>query len=212
MKNELSVLPRRPGVGPSVKFFLFDNEKRSFREVRHGMICGRTGVDLTCSGDPLVSRRQCGFVIVGSEIYVEAFSSTNPTRVNSVLLVPGRRRRIRLDDVIEFGGQRLTLTYQNRFPPSNVVDPLGRRARYRAVRKEDGSLTSTVTGQGGDRTQVLLDRAQYRRLQVRKALKPVVRPVLEKLERPSRTRVPLFLFFLSLVFGLVAAWPVFGAK
>lgn len=166
-----SLLTARP------KFFLYHNNSKSFRELRDGSQAGRVEGDLVYPNDPTVSRRQCRLSVVGTEVYIEDCGGTNPTYVNSVPLLPGKKRRIRLNDVIEFGEQRLVLTQQERHAPSNTED-LSRRRRsvFRAMKRPDGSLTKTFTGMLVDTTLVLISRAKYRQLQIRRALIPMKRP------------------------------------
>jgi hypothetical protein len=93
-----------------MEYFVFHNNTGSFQRVTQGLTIGRTSGGIRYPSDLLVSREQCRFLIVGSEVYVEDSGSTNPTRINSVPLRPGKPRRVRLNDVIEFGSQRLILT------------------------------------------------------------------------------------------------------
>lgn len=176
-----------------VRFYLFNNVSRTFRELNDGSVAGRNGTDLSFPDDPLVSRRQCRFTVVGNEVYIEDFDSTNRTKVNSVTIRQGVKRRIRLNDVIEFGNQRLVLTHQERFAPPNTEDLTRRGKRsYRAARKDDGSLTRTFTGMVVDRTLVLIGLSEYRRLQLQKALRLVRRApksqVVGETTQVSRTR------------------------
>lgn len=155
------------------KYFLYHNNSKSFREIRDGNEVGRTEGDLVYPDDPTVSRRQCKIWINGSEVFIEDLGGTNPTYVNTVPMMPGKRRRIRLNDVIEFGGQRLVLTHQDRHAPSNTEDVIRRRKQFRAVQKPDGSLTKSLTGLTGlikEKTMVLVSRAQYRHMQLKRAL------------------------------------------
>jgi hypothetical protein len=155
-----------------MEYFVFHNNTGSFQRVTQGLTIGRTSGGIRYPSDLLVSREQCRFLIVGSEVYVEDSGSTNPTRINSVPLRPGKPRRVRLNDVIEFGSQRLILTNQDRFSPANVED-LAQRKIYRAIRKNDGSLTATMTGFVMEKTLVLINKAEARRLHVKRRLEPV---------------------------------------
>jgi hypothetical protein len=154
------------------RYFLYDNRKKKFMEVRDGSLCGRDGT-LRFPDDDLVSQSHCRFTVVGNEVYIEDLGSTNHTFVNTVAILPHKRRRLRLNDVVEFGGQRLILTHQNNHPPQNTQD-IGKAKRvYKGVRKADGSLTSCITGFITKRTKILLDQATFRQLRLKRAWKPV---------------------------------------
>lgn len=170
-----------------MRFFLYHNNRRSFSELSNGAVIGRSEGSLVYPDDPFISRQQCRFHIVRSEIYIEDLGSTNQTRVNTVPIRSGARRRIRLHDVIEVGNQRLVLTQQDRHSPPNTEDLIRRGQRfYSALRKDDGSLTATITGLLAEKTRVLVSKAQYTRLQLKKALTSKRRHSVEV--RGERTR------------------------
>jgi hypothetical protein len=155
------------------RYYLYNNGSRSFAEIRDGTVCGRIEGEITYPKDDLISRKHCQFSVVGNEIYIEDFDSTNKTKVNTVPIQSRRKRRIRLNDVIEIGAQRFILTNQNRFAPSNIHDLARPNPVYKALRKDDGSLTQFVTGLITRNTLVRIDRPMYRKLAVRHRFRPV---------------------------------------
>lgn len=153
-----------------LNYYLYDNRTKTYFQLRHGMVCGRAEGDMIFTADSLMSRKHCCFHISGNEIYIEDFDSTNRTKVNSVPILPNRRRRIRLNDVIELGTQRWILTNQNRHVPSNVKDLTQGKKFYRALKKQGGGLTTFVTGLN-DYTPVLVSPLQYGKLKFTKSLR-----------------------------------------
>ena len=157
------------------RYYVYDNKKKTFAEIRDGTICGRTEGTLRFEDDGLVSKRHCIFTVLGNEVYIEEFGSTNPTEVNSVALHPHKRRRLRLNDVIEFGSQRLILTNQDKHTPGNAHDARKTPRIHKGLRTADGSLTSFFTGLITPQTGVIVGDLTYRRLQLKDALKPLRR-------------------------------------
>lgn len=157
------------------RFYLFNNRNGEFIEVRDGSLCGRVEGDLLFGKDTSMSRRQCGFVVTGNDIYIEDFGSTNPTKVNSVPMQSGKRRRIQLNDVIEVGTQRLILTNQCEHAPGSVQDLPTQSGALKAYRRDDGSLTTSLPTPDEPRTQVLLNEAQFRKLRAGKTLERLAR-------------------------------------
>src|SRR4051812_5697948 len=122
--------------GTVFQYYLFNNHKRTFAEIKDGSICGRYDGEIQYPSDTLMSRKHCRFYVVGNEVYVEDLKATNSTKVNTVPIQPLKRRRIRLNDVIEVGGQRFILTNQTKHAPSNIQDAT-RIKKYKALRKAD---------------------------------------------------------------------------
>src|SRR3954466_683463 len=113
----------RPAVRPArFQFYIYDNNESRFVRIHDGFVCGRTEGDLKFPSLDVISRKQCRFHIDSNDVYVEDLGSTNRTKVNSVALSPGKRRRIGLNDVVEFGRRRFILTNQRDFAPSNSDD------------------------------------------------------------------------------------------
>ena len=102
--------------------FLYHDQRKSFIAVKDGLTLGRTGGDFKFSGDPLVSSLHCRFYVVGCSVYVEDLDSTNRTQVNRVPILPRRRRRVLINDVIKVGNQRLILTQQKVHQPPGSQD------------------------------------------------------------------------------------------
>lgn len=50
--------------------------------------------------------------MIGDEVYIEDLGSTNRTTVNREEIDSHRRKRLRINDVVRIGGQRLVLTRQ----------------------------------------------------------------------------------------------------
>lgn len=150
------------------QYFLFDNVERGFIRIHDGFLCGRNDGDLQFPTDDVISRRQCRFSIDANDVYIEDLGSTNRTKVNSVPIVPKKKRRIQLNDVIEFGKRRFILTNQNKHEPSNIEDVKAKKGKdYKVARKDDGSFTSQISRIVTIQTKVLLDRASYQKLRVR---------------------------------------------
>lgn len=190
------------------KYFLYDNRARIFHEIRDGTLCGRLEGEHRYPKDGLLSRKHCRFSIDGNEVYVEDVGSTNSTRVNTVPIVSGKKRRIRLNDVIEIGNQRLILTNQNRFAPANTEDCPKGVSGIIAVQKDDGSVTrftpKEITRTLTKRTLLLLDPGRFRQLRQRREQIKMEKPALAKqkvAEEKPRPRV-LAGFMLSLLFSL----------
>ncbi|MBC7693073.1 MAG: FHA domain-containing protein [Methylotenera sp.] len=170
-------------------FYLYNDRLKTFRLIRDGSVCGRSEGDIQFSEDDLVSQRQLQFTVAGNEVYVEDYNSTNKTRINGVHILPGRKRRIRLNDVIEFGLQRMVMTHQNAHAPGGTPDLQEKIRIFKAAKRNDGSLTMSIT-KVVTRTRVHLDRASFRRLRVKRQ---VVDPV--------RTHAPFLLCGMSLLLG-----------
>jgi len=155
------------------RFYLYDNRDRKFREIQNGTTYGREEVEASSKKDGLVSRRHCRFDIVGNDVYIEDVGSTNRTRINSVAIQTGRKRRLRLNDVIEIGKQRLILTNQTIYPPSHTQDSTLKTKGIVALEKSDGSITrfmpSKQNREQNQRTLLLLKRSDFQ--QIRKARK-----------------------------------------
>ena len=177
-------------------FYLYNDRMKTFRLIRDGSVCGRTEGDIQFPEDDLVSLRQLQFTVTGNEVYVEDYNSTNKTRINGVHILPGRKRRIRLNDVIEFGLQRVVMTHQNAHAPGGTPDLQEKIRIFKAAKRNDGSLTMSIT-QVVTRTRVHLDRASFRKLRVK-------RRVIE----PARTYAPLLLVAVTVLLGSWI-WTVF---
>jgi hypothetical protein len=150
------------------QYFIFDNVERKFLKIHDGFVCGRTEGDLQFPADDVISRKQCRFIIDANDVYIEDLGSTNHTKVNTVPLLAKKRRRVQLNDVIEFGRRRFILTNQNKFAPANIEDIDAKKsALYRAIRRTDGSLTSQISRLITKQTRILLDRKTYGKLRVR---------------------------------------------
>lgn len=90
--------------------YLFNEADSSFIPVQDGLVLGRTEGHLRFEDDPMVSRSHCQLRIINQELYLEDLASRNRTRVNRVALIPRQPRKIRFNDVIRIGAQRLILT------------------------------------------------------------------------------------------------------
>jgi hypothetical protein len=152
------------------RFYLYNNDSGEFREIKNGMFCRRTESEIDFPDDHLISRRHCLFTVGQNGVYVEDLGSTNLSRVKSVPLTPQKRGRLLLNDVLEVGTQRLILTNQNKYPPSNVKDPERTRV-YKALRRNDGSLTSFVTALITKQTLVRVNRRVFQTLRVKTVVK-----------------------------------------
>jgi hypothetical protein len=155
----------RPGKGSNVRFFLYSNTSKRFAEIHDGFVCGRIEGDLQFPDDKVVSRRQCQFFVNGNDVFVADLDSTNRTKVNNVPVQPGYKRRVQLNDVIEFGSQRLVLSSQDKFP-AHVQDKVGDSRVFKAARRDDGKLTSEIPQELTKRTLVMLDKATFRKLRL----------------------------------------------
>jgi pSer/pThr/pTyr-binding forkhead associated (FHA) protein len=149
------------------QYFIFDNVERKFVKIHDGFVCGRNEGDLQFPSDDVISRKQCRFSIDANDVYVEDLGSTNKTKVNTVPIASKKKRRIQLNDVVEFGRRRFILTNQNKHEPSNFEDVKKKIRIYKAIRKTDGSLTSQISRLITMQTKVLLDRRTYSKLRVR---------------------------------------------
>ena len=180
---------REANLKSALRYYLYHNNSKAFHEARSGMRIGRSegGVahgsgDAADGGgqairveDSLVSKEHCRIWIQGNVLYVEDLGTVNATRVNSVPMQPGARRKVLLHDVIEVGNQRFILTQQDKRPPEFTEDLTSRgRAPYRARRKSDGSLTAVLSGESFPETLVALNPSQYRELRFRSAIKSAV--------------------------------------
>jgi hypothetical protein len=159
----------QPAVKPAkFQYYIYDNHERRFVRIHDGFLCGRSDGDLQFPKDDIISRRQCRFTIEGNDVYIEDLGSTNRTKVNTVPIVPKKKRRIQLNDVVEFGRRRFILTNQNKHEPANIEDVKKKpKMAYKALRKDDGSLTSHVSRLITVQTMLLLDRRTYQGLRVR---------------------------------------------
>lgn len=201
------------------RYYLYHNNSKAFHEILSGMRIGRNENSdnrphsATDAGqvirvdDSLVSKEHCRLWIQGSALYVEDLGTVNATRVNSVPMQPGARRKVLLHDVIEVGGQRFILTQQNRRPPAFTEDLTRRNGLpYRARRKSDGSLTAVFTGEIFQETLVAVDSAQYRELRLRSAVKSAGHSVRSQALRPTFRAlfwlgISLISFFVFLFVG-----------
>jgi pSer/pThr/pTyr-binding forkhead associated (FHA) protein len=102
--------------------FLYHDQHKKFVPIADGFTIGRSEGSLRFDHDPLISRVHCRFHLVGSDVYVEDLDSTNRTQVNRVPIMPKRRRRLLLNDVIKVGDQRLILTQQQVHEPAGSQD------------------------------------------------------------------------------------------
>jgi len=150
-------------------FFLFDDRRKHFMEVRSGMTLGRSGADVQFGADELVSRKHCRFVVDGNHIYLEDLGSTNRTKVNSVAVTPGHRRRIQLYDVIELGKQKLILTNRPERRPASTTDQATRMSRHRGVKGTDGKIRRSSKGTVS-RTNLVLSPESFAWVVAREAL------------------------------------------
>lgn len=152
----------------TIPFFLYDNISKKFIPLESSLVCGRNDGELIFPEDDIMSRRHCRFIVFEKQVYVEDLDSRNKTKVNSNPLIPGKKRKLALNDVISFGKRRLILTNQNRFPPANVDDKTSdTNAQNVVVEREDGSLTSQISGFIKTQTRLLLSPYAYRNLQIR---------------------------------------------
>jgi pSer/pThr/pTyr-binding forkhead associated (FHA) protein len=166
-------------------YFLYNNRSREFVEIQDGWVIGRSDGDIRFPKDDLVSMRHCRFTVAGNEIYVEDFGSTNKTRVNSVPIQPGRRRRLRLNDTIETGAQMLVLTNQNREKPAHTHDAHRKTRPYKAVVNTDGSLEPYVTQVMTKKTLVDVNWVQFQLMKLKRATAPARRATDRKKSRFS---------------------------
>src|SRR3954470_12440664 len=114
-------------------YFIFDNVERKFVRIHDGFIVGRNEGDLQFPSDDVVSRRQCRFTIDANDVYIEDMGSTNRTKINTVPIPSKKKRRIQLNDVIEFGKRRFIFTNQNKHEPSNFEDVKRKVRIYKAI-------------------------------------------------------------------------------
>jgi len=196
---------------PKFKFFLYDNEKRSFIEISDGTVCGRMDGNVRFPSDDLVSRRHCQFSVVGNDVYIEDLHSTNQTKVNGVPLRAHKKRRLHLNDVIEFGSQRFILTNQDKVQPPNTDDNPKRKAVYKGLRTDDGYLTSHVSRVFTKKTLIMLDKYSFHKLRLKEMLlrrKPVKRVEVVGESRPvanhATTGPDLSSLFLAV--NLLVGW------
>lgn len=102
--------------------YLFNEADASFIPIQDGLVLGRTEGHFRFADDPLVSRSHCQIRIINRELYVEDLDSRNQTRVNRVPLIPRQPRKVRFNDVIRIGSQRLILTASASGNPQGNVD------------------------------------------------------------------------------------------
>lgn len=148
-------------------FYLYDNLEKKFIPLHSNLVIGRSEGDLRFPKDDLLSRRHCQFQIVGQFTYVEDLESRNHTRVNSVPLAKGKRRKLMLNDVIECGRRRFILSNQCSHPPGHISDKVGTSKKFIAAQREDGSLTSHVTDFIRQKTRIVMNHRSYRKLQIK---------------------------------------------
>ena len=197
----------------ALRYYLYHNNSKAFHEVRSGMRIGRAEGD-SAGGhairveDSLVSKEHCRIWIQGNALYVEDLGTVNTTRVNTVPMQPGARRKVLLHDVIEVGDQRFILTQQDRRPPAFTED-LTRRGvvPYRARRKSDGSLTAVMSGETFQDTLIAVNPGQYRELRLRRAVKSAGKRVRRRTARPGFREI----FWLGIVMVALLAF-LFGGN
>lgn len=156
------------GSDKGYRVYLFNNKTEEFHPVEDGFICGREG-EISFPKDDLMSRRHCQFFIKGNDIYIQDLSSTNRTIVNSVPIMPLKRRRIQLHDVIEAGEQRFVLTHQNRHEPANLND-IATKKIYKALPAKGGYVVDEVSRLVTKRTRVILSAGKFRALRLKSQL------------------------------------------
>ncbi len=86
------------------------------------MTLGRVEGNIRFESDSQISRLHCRFHVAGGSVFVEDLDSTNQTLVNRVPIIPRRRRRVLLNDVIKVGKQRLILTRHTTHQPPGSQD------------------------------------------------------------------------------------------
>jgi len=94
-------------------FYIHHEKREQFFRIHHGFTIGRGEGDLLLHDDARVSRAHCRFHLLDDELLIEDLDSANSTQVNRVAVLPHRRRRLELGDVIRVGGQRFIVTDQN---------------------------------------------------------------------------------------------------
>jgi hypothetical protein len=185
------------GKPPRFRYFLYDNNARVFTEIKDGFVCGRAEGDLQFPDDDVVSRRHCKFSVQLNDVYIEDFKPTNSTLVNTVPLRPGKKRRLQLNDVIEFGSQRLILTNQDKFAPANIQDGSHRPILYKGWIRPDGSMTSEVS-RTLTRTALIMDKLPFQKLKFKEAFR--AKP--DQVEQLKHSRIlPLILLMGWLALG-----------
>ncbi len=137
--------------------FLYHDQNKKFVPIADGFTIGRSEGSLRFDHDPLISRVHCRFHLVGSDIFVEDLDSTNRTQVNRVPIMPKRRRRLLLNDVIKVGDQRLILTQQQAHEPAGSQDATMYR-KIVALKGVEATLSTEVQkpAQEGGSTTLLL--------------------------------------------------------
>jgi len=148
-------------------YYLYNDTTHEFLELNDGTICGRTEGDLKFGEDALMSRKHCQFSVSNDRIFIEDLKTTNSSKVNGNMIELGRKRRVLINDVIEFGRQRFILTNQNKFAPAHVQDVASAEEnRYAGVHKDDGSLTGAMTGLNTQRTLIPVGLKTHLRLKL----------------------------------------------
>lgn len=104
------------------QLYFFHDQRKHYIPIHDGLVIGRSKGDLNFEDDPLISRQHCRILIIKGEAYLEDLGSTNPTRVNRVPLLPNRRRRLLINDVVKVGEQRLILTTQTLHKPAGTQE------------------------------------------------------------------------------------------
>jgi pSer/pThr/pTyr-binding forkhead associated (FHA) protein len=184
-----------------IEFFLYNNRSSDFFRLYDGTTIGRTEGEIPFPSDELISKKHCSFFISGNEIYIEDFDSTNKTKVNSVPIQPRRKRRIRLNDVIEVGNQRFILSNQDQKKPGNTQDQQKKKQVYKAVKKSDGSLTPYITKFITKRTLVNVNWTDFQVLKLKHRFKKERRAIRRK------RKPPFLLMFIALAaFAAFSFW------
>lgn len=201
----LPKLSQRMPLQTALDYYLFNNTDLTFSRLRHGLVCGRSEGQLKFEGDTLASRKHCRFIIDGYDVFVEDLGSTNRTKVNGVEIRPNIRRKLRLNDVIEFGNQRMILTNQMRHPPANVHDMRRVPPTFKARVDTNGQMCSPVSKLFTLRTLMIVDRNTFLKMKIREMIKPerlpqvmpAMVPVLAKLKIPVPGTSPKSKFLIA---------------
>jgi len=194
-----------------MKFYLYHHHSNSFLDLEDGFIIGRQTGDLRYPDDDLLSAAHCQFQVSGNDAYIIDLHSTNRTRVNSAVIRVNSKRRLQLNDVIEIGEQTLILTHQNTFAPGNRVDAPLRNRIYKAAINSEGTLSTFVSGFLAVQTALGVDGRVYRRMRIRKALKPLqtfAQPLFpnRKIPQTPRSNTRLIAFAFSALVLAAVGW------
>ncbi|MEK6578133.1 MAG: FHA domain-containing protein [Bdellovibrionota bacterium] len=198
----------------SSHYYLYDHRSKLFHELKNGFVVGRMEGDLKFPGDDLMSRSHFRFFITGNDLYIEDLRSTNQTRVNTVGIRSSFKRRIQLNDLIECGVQRFTLTHQNKYPPANIEDKTRAKKVYKAKKLEGGGLEAQNSKIFTKLTLVVLDRYRYHALRIKKAFAPDFLNYKNKnAEKPRKKGVQANVPMIAgVVLGLVSIGLLFGTR